>query len=148
MTSEPPLARGGYAGAVVDHFQRPRNAGHLAAAPDVIEGSAGSPAQGVRFVFSARIAESRLAVVRFQAYGCPHCLAAASWLSERLPGAGVAALAAWRWREAAQALQVPASKHGRLLLLEDAVRALAAAWRAAPHQSQSGQPGPGLDQPE
>ncbi len=131
MTSEP-SARGEYAGAVIDHFQRPRNVGHLAAARDVIQGSAGSQAQGAWFVFSARIAAGRLAVVRFQAYGCPHCLAAASWLSERLVGAGVAALAAWRWREAAEALQVPAAKHGRLLLLEDAARALAAAWKTAP----------------
>jgi hypothetical protein len=36
----------------------------------------------------------------------------------------------WSWREAAQALEVPAEKHGRLLLLEDAVRRLAEVLRA------------------
>ena len=41
-------------------------------------------------------------------------------------------LMAWDWREAADALDVPAAKYGRLLTLQDAVRALARNWPGPP----------------
>ena len=118
-----------YSAAVVDHFDRPRNVGRLAPAADVISGSAGRREQGVEFVVSARVAGERIGAVRFESYGCPHCIAAASWLSERLAGCAPSDLQAWSWREAAAALDIPAEKRGRLLILEDAIRALAEAWR-------------------
>ena len=118
-----------YSPLVVEHFDRPRNVGRLAPAPDVIVARAGQREQGVEFVVSARIAGDRIAAARFEVYGCPHCIAAASWISERLAGNTLADLQAWSWREAVAALQVPAEKRGRLLILEDALRALAEAWR-------------------
>lgn len=81
------------------------------------------------FVLSARVAEERIEAVRFEAYGCPHCIAAGSWLSERLVGLTQPELQRWNWREADAALRFPAEKRGRLLILEDAVKALSAAWR-------------------
>lgn len=117
-----------YNDLVVDHFERPRNAGRFEPAADVIEGAAGSLAQGVMFILSARIVADRIGALGFEAYGCPHCLAAGSWLSERLVGATRQQLHAWRWQEAADALAVPPEKRGRLLILEDAVRALAERW--------------------
>ncbi|HEY6640583.1 iron-sulfur cluster assembly scaffold protein [Povalibacter sp.] len=119
-----------YSPLVVDHFEHPRNTGCFDPAADVIEARAGSTGQGALFQFSARIAAGALAEVRFQVYGCPHCVAAASWLSERLSNATLDDLASWSWREAADALDVPAEKRGRLLILEDAVRRLAEAWRS------------------
>jgi NifU-like protein involved in Fe-S cluster formation len=80
------------------------------------------------FVLSARIAGERIEAVRFEAYGCPHCIAAGSWLSERLVGLDRDQLRAWRWRDADRALQFPLEKRGRLLILEDAVHALSEAW--------------------
>ena len=80
------------------------------------------------FVLSARLGGQRIEEVRFEAYGCPHCIAAGSWLSERLVGLTLDRLRAWRWREADQALQFPLEKRGRLLILEDAVHALGEAW--------------------
>lgn len=121
---------GAYSAVVLDHFEHPRHAGWLAPGPDVIGAAAGSLAEGVKFVFSAALARDHLEELRFQAYGCPHCLAAASWLSERLQAARLEQLDAWCWREAAIALDIPVAKYGHLLVLEDAVRALAAAWRA------------------
>jgi NifU-like protein involved in Fe-S cluster formation len=118
-----------YALRVVDHFERPRNTGRFAPAADVIAGAAGRAEEGVRFALSAKIADERITSMRFEAYGCPHCIAAGSWLTERLVGADRADLLAWSWREAADALEVPAEKRGRLLILEDAVRALAESWR-------------------
>lgn len=117
-----------YSPLVIEHFGRPRNAGRFAPAFDIIEGCAGSLAQGARFALSARVRDDRIAEVRFEAYGCPHCIAAGSLLSERLSGATQADLRAWTWREAAEDLQIPLEKRGRLLILEDAVRALATAW--------------------
>jgi NifU-like protein involved in Fe-S cluster formation len=117
-----------YSPTVIDHFQQPRNGGRLEAGEGVIKGTAGSIAQGTMFVLSARIAGDRIESVRFEAYGCPHCIAAGSWLSERLVGLNREQLRTWRWREADQALHFPLEKRGRLLILEDAVRALCEAW--------------------
>ena len=119
-----------YSPLVVEHFGQPRNVGCFEPASDVITGAAGRMSQGARFELSARLRNDRIAEIRFEAYGCPHSIAAGSLLSERLQGATQAELETWSWREAAQALQIPAEKRGRLLILEDAVRALAAAWRA------------------
>lgn len=118
-----------YNALVREHFERPRNTGRFVPGQDIVEGAGGQTGQGAKFVFSARILGERLHAVRFQAYGCPHCIAAGSWLSERLTGATRADLQAWHWREVAEVLEVPAEKRGRLLILEDAVRALAEAWR-------------------
>ena len=118
-----------YSQSVIEHFERPSNAGRFGAEPDVVIGTAGNAAQGARFVLSARIADRRIRDLRFEAYGCPHCIAAGSWLTMRLRGATCDELEAWRWREAADALDVPPEKRGRLLILEDAVRSLAADWR-------------------
>jgi len=117
-----------YSPIVVDHFERPRNGGLFEAGEGVIRGTAGSVAQGTMFVLSARIAGERIEAVRFEAYGCPHCIAAGSWLSERLVGLTRDELRTWRWRDADQALQFPLEKRGRLLILEDAVHALGEAW--------------------
>ncbi len=74
------------------------------------EATAGSVAQGTMFVLSARVAGNRIEAVRFEAYGCPHCIAAGSWLSERLVGLDRDQLRAWRWRDADQALGIPSGK--------------------------------------
>jgi NifU-like protein involved in Fe-S cluster formation len=113
---------------VIEHFARPRHVGRFASAADVIAASAGDPEQGVRFDLSARVRDDRIVAVRFEVYGCPHCIAAGSLLSERLHGSTQDDLRSWSWRKAADELDIPAEKRGRLLVLEDAVRALSAAW--------------------
>ena len=118
-----------YNPVVVEHFARPRNVGRFASAADIIAASAGDPDQGVRFDLSARVKDDRIVALRFEVYGCPHCIAAGSLLSERLQGATQAQLLRWSWREAADELEFPPEKRGRLLVLEDAVRALAAEWQ-------------------
>lgn len=117
-----------YSAAVVEHFERPRNVGHLAPAPNVITATAGRRDQGTQFHLSAEIAGPVIAAVRFEVYGCPHCIAAGSWLSQRLVGRSLDDLRRWSWREVAEAIEMPPEKRGRLLILEDAVRALADAW--------------------
>jgi NifU-like protein involved in Fe-S cluster formation len=118
-----------YSSLVVEHFAQPRNVGRFASATDVIAASAGDPEQGVRFDLSARVRDERIVALRFEVYGCPHCIAAGSLLSERLQGATQDELRRWSWRETAEQLEFPPEKRGRLLVLEDAVRALAAEWQ-------------------
>ena len=118
-----------YNPVVVEHFARPRNVGRFATADDVIAASAGDPEQGVRFDLSARVQDDRIVALRFEVYGCPHCIAAGSLLSERLQGATLEELRRWTWRQAADELEFPPEKRGRLLVLEDAVRALATEWQ-------------------
>jgi NifU-like protein involved in Fe-S cluster formation len=107
-------------------------AGGFGAGPGVVVGVAGNREQGAEVVLSCRIAADRVAEVRFRAFGCPHFLAAASWLTDRLVGAGRGGLEGWDWREVATALEVPAAKFGRLLTLQDAVRDMARNWSGSP----------------
>jgi nitrogen fixation protein NifU and related proteins len=121
-----------YSPLVREHFARPRNVGQFSPGHDVISSSAGSTSEGVRIELSARVENGRIRELRHHVYGCPHTIAAASWLTERLVGAQRAELEQWRWREPAEALLVPAEKNGRLLILEDAVHRLARAWEISP----------------
>lgn len=118
-----------YSDLVIDHFENPRHAGRFAPATNVIEGMGGTRDRGAVFNLTATVADDTIEAVRFEVYGCPHCVAAGSWLAERLVGCKPADLERWRWREVADALMVPLEKRGKLLLLEDAVRAMAADWR-------------------
>lgn len=125
-------AGAGYGPEVARRFRATPGAGDFAAGDaDVVRAAAGRTAAGARVQLAARLAGGSLAELRFLAYGCPHFIAAASWLTERLRGATPGELAAWDWNEAAAALEVPPAKFGRLLVLQDAVRALARACREA-----------------
>ncbi len=95
-------------------------------------GAAGDADHGARVELEFMVEQGRVARGRFRAFGCPHLVAAASWVTDRLRGANRDDLAAWDWREAAEALEVPAAKFGRLLTLQDAVRDVARNWPSAP----------------
>jgi nitrogen fixation protein NifU and related proteins len=93
-------------------------------------GGAGDVEQGARVEFEFRLEARRVVGARFRAFGCPHLVAAASWVTDRLRGATREELAAWDWREAAEALEIPPAKFGRLLTVQDAVRDAARNWPA------------------
>ena len=106
-------------------------AGDLSAGPGVVGAVAGDAEQGALVRFEFRVEDGRVQEARFRAFGCPHFVACASWLTDRLRGAARADLEAWDWREAAEALEVPPAKFGRLLTLQDAVREVARNWPGA-----------------
>jgi nitrogen fixation protein NifU and related proteins len=114
-----------YSDLVVEHFHNPRNPGDLTPGPGIRRTHAGNRTAGAEVSFTVRIAGGAVAEVRFQAFGCPHFMAAASLVTERLPGVPVAALGQWSAGEIGRELGVPVEKRGRLLILEDAVRAAA-----------------------
>ncbi len=113
-----------YSLLVLEHFTHPRNAG-LLPGPGVTHTRSGNHAAGAEVALSIRWLEERVAEVRFQAYGCPHFLAAASLVTERLSGLTARQVARWSARDLWEELAVPVEKRGRLLILEDAVRAAA-----------------------
>ena len=65
---------------------------------------------------------------RFQALGCPHTLATASWLTQQLVGRSRRNLQPGTPAEWARNLGVPVERLGRLLVLEDALHAALQQW--------------------
>ncbi len=89
--------------------------------PEIRQGEAGRDSEGTRVRFELKIARGTVKSARFSAYGCPHTLAVTAWLCETLEGAPPAVPgtpADW-----AAKFAVPAEKLGRLLVVEDALRA-------------------------
>jgi nitrogen fixation protein NifU and related proteins len=121
-----------YAPEVRRRMRELPGAGGLPAGPGIVRGTAGDAEQGAQVCFELRLEEGRVRDARFRAFGCPHFIASASWLTERLTGAARRDLEAWDWSEAAEALDVPPAKFGRLLTLQDAVRDAARNWPGTP----------------
>ena len=73
---------------VLDHWRRPRNFRRLAA-PDIVH-EAVSAVCGDRIRLELRLAEGRVAEAAFRGDGCALAIAAASMLTELLPGRSLA----------------------------------------------------------
>ena len=118
-----------YSQKVADYFFRPRNIGMPAGGPaELFSGEAGIREHGVQVVFNMRVADRKIAEVRFQAFACPHTIAACSLAAERLEGAPVGALLDVSPDALAQELDVPVEKMGRMLVVQDALRKCFSAW--------------------
>ena len=91
--------------------------------PGVIVGEAGNATAEAWVRFHVRIAAGIVKDARFQAYGCPHTLAVAAWITNRLPGRALRSLALGEPAAWARSLEVPVEKLGRLLVVEDALLA-------------------------
>lgn len=99
----------------------------------VVRGEAGREALGTRVRFSLRLAEGRVAAVRYRAYGCPHTLATCEWLARQIegcafaggefPGGALEAIGVGNPLEWSERLGLPPAKLGRLLVIEDALQA-------------------------
>jgi cysteine desulfurase len=108
------------------YFQAPlRNPrfpeGH--APTDVRHGRAGREAEGTAVLFELQIAGGIVKSARFSAYGCPHTVAVVAWLCEVLEGSRLESASFGSPADWAQKFEVPAEKLGRLLIVEDALRA-------------------------
>ncbi len=71
----------------------------------------------------AKNAAESVKSARSSAYGCPHTLAVVAWLCEVVEGARIDDGPPGTPAEWAEKFQVPAEKLGRLLIVEDALRA-------------------------
>jgi hypothetical protein len=65
---------------------------------------------------------------RVQAFGCPHTLDVAGWLCQELKGHTREALPPGTPADWAASRSVPVEKLGRLLVIEDALRACLLQW--------------------
>ena len=73
-----------YSDTVVEHFERPRNAGELASPSG--EATVSNPVCGDRMKVTLRIADGRIAEMRWLTRGCPPAIATSSWTSEHVAG--------------------------------------------------------------
>lgn len=113
-----------YSGEVRHRFETaPRHGRVLAAPSERLIGAAGQTGRGVRVEFEARVRGGRIAECRFRAYGCPHVIAAASWVAEQAEGRRAGDTDWLDPRHLAEVLEVPSYKLGSLLVVEDAFRA-------------------------
>ena len=80
--------------------------------------------RGCRVTLIAGIDDDRIAEMRFRAWGCPFLIAAAEMLCAELEGQKTDALGAVSANDLGARLSVPATRLGRLLLLEDAAARL------------------------
>jgi hypothetical protein len=116
-----------YSDAVRELFRQLPCAGDLPpGAGSVVSAEALAIERGAWVRFEARVEDGRISACRFRAFGCPHTLAAAALVARALSAPAPADRggidAAWLARE----LDAPAEKMGRLLVVEDALRALLA----------------------
>lgn len=120
----------GYSDRVRALFQALEGAGDLPQAAGLaVSGEAVALDRLAWVRFAARIEGGRVSECRFQAFGCPHTLAAASLAAARLRGAALAALPTLDAVELGRELEAPAEKRGRLLVVEDAWQDLLAGMR-------------------
>jgi NifU-like protein involved in Fe-S cluster formation len=111
---------------VLQRFASPQRAGgFMEGLEALVVGEAEDRSLNVWVRFQVQVADNRLEQVRFEVFGCPHTVAAASWLAQRLEGKAVDALTRLDMQEVAQALDVPLEKMGKLLRIEDALHAVA-----------------------
>ena len=115
-----------YSSEVVERFRSAQGAGALAGDADgLVSGEAEDRSLNVWVRFCVRARGGRIETVRYEVFGCPHTIAAAAAAAEWLDGRAAVALAEWDARAMARALDVPTEKLGKLLRIEDALRACA-----------------------
>jgi len=103
------------------------NAGSLPPGANVIHSEAGGPGAEAWVRFHLHIethaGQSIVKAALFQAYGCPHTLSVSAWLTGQLPGRFMTDLVPGTPSAWLQVFEVPVEKLGRLLTVEDALRA-------------------------
>jgi NifU-like protein involved in Fe-S cluster formation len=118
---------GRYHPQVVELFQRLPFAGRMDSGMGVFTGAAGGQGQGAEVRFWIKCHSERIQAISFQAYGCPHTLAASAWVAQRARGLTLGDVRRTAWLQVERALAVPPEKRGRLLIVDDALQAAAKA---------------------
>ena len=110
-------------------FSRQAGAGVLLGGTGtVLRGEAGEASGEVWVRLHLRVHDDTVIEARFQALGCPHTVAAASWLTQQLRGRRRSEAQPGPPAEWARTLAVPVEKLGRLLIIEDALHKALQNW--------------------
>ena len=111
-----------YSDRALDHLTKPRNVGTLEAASGT--GSDANPSCGDRTTITLRVADGRVADLRFRTFGCTAAIAAASVLTELAAGLPVGEAARLEPADILNALDgLPARKEPCALMAIGALRA-------------------------
>ena len=94
----------------------------------IVSGEAGGPKEETWVRFHLLIEGDTVKDARVQALGCPHTLDVAAWLCRELRGRTRGALPPGGPADWAASRSVPVEKLGRLLVIEDALRACSLQW--------------------
>ena len=117
-----------YGAAVTRGFAALGRAGELPnGLPGLVSGEAEDRALHLWIRFQLQLQRGAIRSVRFQVFGCPHTVAAASTVAEWLEGKSLDEARALDARAVCAELEVPVEKLGKLLRIEDAV---AACWQS------------------
>lgn len=100
----------------------------LAQGDRVVSGEGGARRLGTQLRFVLCVDGAFVKAARFQAYGCPHTLAACQAIAAQLPGRSRTALLPGTPEQWRQAVGAPVEKLGRMLIIEDALRAAQGDW--------------------
>jgi NifU-like protein involved in Fe-S cluster formation len=112
-----------YSPEVQRRFVSPAGAGALDAQVSglLVSAEAEDRTLNVWVRFQVQVLDGVIRAARFQAYGCPHMIAAADWVAESLHGKPTASLKQLDVQQISRALDIPTEKLGKLLRIEDAV---------------------------
>lgn len=114
-----------YSAAVLERFDAPPVRLPPAGMGVHRRGRAGERARlGAEVQFDARVTDGVVTAAGFGVFGCPHTIAAASLAADRMVGQPLARASRVEARDLARELAIPEEKLGRLLVVEDAARAL------------------------
>jgi NifU-like protein involved in Fe-S cluster formation len=113
-----------YSSEVLRRFDAPPRAGELPhGTPGLLTGAAEDRTQHVWVRFQLQVLDGAVRAARFAAFGCPHTVAAASLVAERLEGRPVGDATRVDVHALQTELGVPVEKLGKLLRIEDALAA-------------------------
>lgn len=111
-----------YSEKVIDHFQNPRNVGHIPDADGV--GKVGNPTCGDMMEIYIRVENDRLVDVKFKTFGCGAAVASGSMGTELVKGKTLAEALRITNRRVAEALDgLPPEKMHCSNLAADGIRA-------------------------
>lgn len=113
------MSHDAYSTRVRERYFNPGHVGQLADAVTVQVDD-----QGLRLSLCAKTHGDVLEKLAFRAWGCPHFIAGAETVCCDFEGRRVAELLEFSANDLMDQLAVPVEKTGRILVLEDAVRAL------------------------
>ena len=114
-----------YSELVKRYFANPVHAGQL---PDeynnAVVGEAAESETGARVILHAVVDRDTVRILRYQVFGCPHLIAAAEAFCDQAEGQPVSTLLELDVPGLMDKLTIPVEKTGRVLILEDAAKAL------------------------
>lgn len=117
-----------YSDLVMEHFQNPRNAGEMEDADG--EATKSNPVCGDRMRVMIRVADGKIAGVKWQTRGCPPAIATSSVASEMVEGWTLEQVEALTREEIAEAVGgLPKDKVHCSVLAADALRGAIADFR-------------------